>query len=241
MGPAPRPPNARLSSQPFTCSPGIPGGPGGPGTPGGPCGREDKNQRGKRAPCHVDGSGVRRESRDRRQDKGDKPHTPAGPAARSCPSTVPEHPGWEWGPQKKGRGYRQRRHQAQSCMGRVLAGTQSLARALAPWHQVRPGSRPLPRWGRWESSSAPLTGMPEKMGSPREAQEHSPGSPWKDKSLGLKWQRQRVLWKPRLGGGMGSGDGKVRLSLLRHVFRQPTGLRLLIYQGMGCMQCVVVI
>lgn len=129
------------------------------------------------------------ESRDRRQDKGDKPHTPAGPAARSCPSTVPEHPGWEWGSQKKGRGYRQRLHQAQSCMGRGLAGTRSLARALAHWHQVRQGSRPLPWWGGWENSSTPLTGMPEKMGSPREAQEHSPGSPWKEKSFGLKWQR----------------------------------------------------
>lgn len=95
-----------------------------------------------------------RESRDRRQDEGDKPHTPAGPAARSCPSTVPEHPGWEWGSQKKGRGYRQRLHQAQSCTGRGLAGTRSLARALARWHQVRRGSRPLPQWGRRESSSA---------------------------------------------------------------------------------------
>lgn len=53
--------------------------------------------------------------------------------------------------------------------------------ALAHWHQARLEARPLPRRGRL---SAPLTGMPEKMGSPRGGQEHSPGSPWKDKSLG---------------------------------------------------------
>lgn len=181
------------------------------------------------------------ESRDRRQDKGDKPHTPAGPAARSCPSTVPEHPGWEWGSQKKGRGYRQRLHQAQSCTGRGLAGTRSLARALARWHQVRRGSRLLPQGEKVGKQLCPLTGMPEKMASPREVQEHSPGSPWKDKSLGLKWQRQRVLWKPHLGGGMGFRAGKVRISFLCHDFRQPTGLSLLTHQGMGYMQCVVAI
>lgn len=39
---------------------------------------------------------------DKWRHRGDKRHTPAGPAARSCPSKVPEHPGWEWGSQKKG-------------------------------------------------------------------------------------------------------------------------------------------
>lgn len=65
---------------------------------------------------------------DKRRDGGDKRHTPAGPAARSCPSKVPEHPGWEWGLQKKGRGYRQRPHQAQGCVGTQLAGAQGPVR-----------------------------------------------------------------------------------------------------------------
>lgn len=55
--------------------------------------------------------------------------TPAGPAARSCPSKVPERPAWGWGSQEKGRGYRQCPHQAQGCVGRQLA------RARGPVHR----------------------------------------------------------------------------------------------------------
>lgn len=115
---------------------------------------------------------------DKRRDGGDKRHTPAGPAARSCPSKVPEHPGWEWGSQKKGRGYRQRPHQAQGCVGTQLAGAQG---PMCLGHKA--GSQASPPGRGWGRLSAPLTGMPEKMGSPREGQEHSPGSPWKEKSL----------------------------------------------------------
>lgn len=101
--------------------------------------------------------------------------TPAGPAARSCPSKVPEHPGWEWGSQKKGRGYRQRLHQARGCVGRRLAGVRGPAGPLHTGHQMRLKLVLSPSWGK--ALTAPLTGMPEKMRSPREGQEHSPGSP----------------------------------------------------------------
>lgn len=97
--------------------------------------------------CRGQCIGVRWASRgaleDKRRGRGEKPHTPAGPAARSCPSKVPEHPGWEWGSQKNGRSYRQCLHQAQSCVGRRLAGAQS---PMAPAHtgqQVRLKARPL--------------------------------------------------------------------------------------------------
>lgn len=106
-----------------------------------------------------------------RGDAEETSDTPAGPAARSCPSKVPEHPGWEWGSQKKGRGYRQRPHQAQGCVGRQLA------RARGPVHHGHGAESQASPPGSGGRLLAPLTGMPEKMGSPREGQEHSPGSP----------------------------------------------------------------
>ena len=106
---------------------------------------------------------------DKRRDRGDKRHTPAGPAARSCPSKVPEHPGWEWGSQKKVIGNVHTKHRA--AWGRSWLGRRGLC-VLG----TRPEARPHPQAGGGRLS-APLTGMPEKMGSPREGQEHSPGSP----------------------------------------------------------------
>lgn len=47
-------------------------------------------------------------------------------------------------------------------------------RALVCWAMARSQASPPELGGRL---SVPLTGIPEKMGSPREGQEHSPGSP----------------------------------------------------------------
>lgn len=131
---------------------------------------------------------------DKRRHRGDKRHTPAGPAARSCPSKVLEHPGWEWGVAKEGDRLQATSTPSAGLRGEAAAGGTEPRGAFACWAG---GERGLsPGWGRL---SAPLTGMPEKMWSPLGGQEHSPGSPWK---TGLCQRRARMGEGGLLGTGL---------------------------------------
>lgn len=85
---------------------------------------------------------------DKWRDRGDKRHTPAGPAARSCPSKVPEHPGWEWGSQKKGEVIgnvhtKRRAAWGGSWLGRKALGGGGEGSRVEPTQEARP----LPQLG----------------------------------------------------------------------------------------------
>lgn len=107
---------------------------------------------------------------DETRHRGDKRHT-CGPGCQELPIQSPGAPCVRVGVAREGE-----RLQATPTPSAGLRGEAAGqgAGARASWARGRkPGLSP--RLG--ERLLAPLTGMPEKMGSPREGQEHSPGSP----------------------------------------------------------------
>lgn len=87
------------------------------------------NQTRKKALPHCWGA-VRRgwASRGRWRTRGETEETsdtPAGPAARSCPSKVPEHPGWEWGVAKEGERLQATSTPSAGLRGEAAGGAQS--------------------------------------------------------------------------------------------------------------------
>lgn len=145
---------------------------------------------------------------DKRRGRGDQRHTPAGPAARSCPSKVPEHPGWEWGSQKKGRGYRQRPHQAQGCVGRQLAVAQSPA---GPPCMLGQGRKPgLSPWDGGKALSTTYRHAREDRVSPGRARALSWFALKRQKPLSEESKVGGPSGNQHLGDSPSSRDGEAR-------------------------------
>lgn len=175
------------------------------------------NQTQKKALPHCWGAGSggwasRGALADKRRHRGDKRHTPAGPAARSCPSKVPEHPGWEWGVAKE-------RLQATSTPSAGLRGEAAGGGAQSPVGPLRVGlggAGPLPGLG--EALSATHRHAGEDWVSSR-GTGALPGLTLEDRSLcqrraGVGDLRGTGMWEAAPALGMERPGFKSRTCLL---------------------------